>query len=427
MKPLKILCLFDYKANTGFGTVSYNIVQHLKKRMGNDLKLDICAINYFGDMYQEDENTFVFSAIKSTPTQKMPETRDDFGRIGFLTVLQNSMDDINGDNTPISERGYDGIFIIQDAPVITPIVPLLKKIKDNFKQKNLKQFKSLFYFPLDNDGMKIFTTDLDYFDVPVTYNEYSRKRILHFNPALRGKLKVIPHGLDTGRFFPIEEISRQKFREEYFRENAGKFIILNLNRNQPRKDIPCSIFAFQEYHSRNPNSFLYLHMNPRDPLGWDLRAVMMQTGLEEGVDYMFPPEKEENHDASVETVNQIYNACDVYLTTTLGEGWGLGVTEAMGCGLPVICPMHTSFFEIGANGDRVYALETLYPICGADNVIRKQCDYMEVADVLEQVQKDIETDTMKIETMTERAMQYAAELDWSIIGEKWYEMFKKTF
>ena len=61
-KVRKVLCMFDYKARTGFGTVSKNIVESLKKRYGKSLYMDIVAINYFGEPYHEDENTYVVPA-----------------------------------------------------------------------------------------------------------------------------------------------------------------------------------------------------------------------------------------------------------------------------------------------------------------------------------------------------------------------------
>lgn len=77
-KTLRILCLFDYNAHTGFATVSTNIIREIKKIFGNTdqyagILLDICAINYFGERdkdgkitktyYQEDKATVVFSAL----------------------------------------------------------------------------------------------------------------------------------------------------------------------------------------------------------------------------------------------------------------------------------------------------------------------------------------------------------------------------
>ncbi|NCY12365.1 MAG: glycosyltransferase, partial [Burkholderiaceae bacterium] len=58
----------------------------------------------------------------------------------------------------------------------------------------------------------------------------------------------------------------------------------------------------------------------------------------------------------------MYNASDLYVTTTLGEGWGLTLTEAMATRTPVICPISTSFIEMTDNGKRVYAVENLIPI-----------------------------------------------------------------
>ena len=55
----KILCLFDYGMGvmTGYATVSKNIVAQVKKEFGDDLHLDIIAINYFGDPYKEYNDT----------------------------------------------------------------------------------------------------------------------------------------------------------------------------------------------------------------------------------------------------------------------------------------------------------------------------------------------------------------------------------
>jgi hypothetical protein len=75
----KILCLFDYYARTGFGTVSKNIVKELRKSNSN-YKLDIVAINYFGENIQEDENTNIFSARLNDVNE------DAFGRHVFLKI-----------------------------------------------------------------------------------------------------------------------------------------------------------------------------------------------------------------------------------------------------------------------------------------------------------------------------------------------------
>jgi len=420
-KPCKVLCLFDYKAHTGFSTVSSNIKRELKKHYGQDLHLDICGINYFGEPYEEEDGTFVISAIKSAPK------KDDFGRLGFMKILQDSNE-------------YDGIFICQDLGVIVPIIDILKHIKEEKKRNNRKGFKSMFYFPVDCAMVDKLVENLEFFDTLVTYTEYGRKEVLKLRPELKGKLKVVPHGNNSKDFYPLPKEDTQAFRKEYFGENADKFIITNINRNQPRKDIPTTIFAFIEAKKRwkeeglATEPFLYLHMHPKDPLGWDLRGVFLQTELVENVDYKLLDLELANNGASVEMLNKIYNASDVYVTTTLGEGWGLTLTEAMATKTPIICPMSTSFIEMTDNGNRVYALDNLIPYCNTtDNVIRIQCDLHEVADNILHIAhgKQGKLDSLGFDEHLEKRLEsgynWVKTLDWKDVCKSWITYFKETY
>ena len=421
-KPCKVFCLMDYNAFTGFGTVSQNIKRELKNHFGDDLKLDICAINYFGEPYEESDGTYVFSAIKSA------EKKDDFGRFGFLKILKESND-------------YDGIFIIQDLGVILPIVKLLRYIKDEKKNANQKQFKSIFYFPVDIQLFDKLVEGLEFFDCIVTYTEFGRNEVLRLRPELKGKIKVIPHGNNGKHFYPIEDKeSVSKFRNEYFGKNADKFIITNVNRNQSRKDIPTTIFSFIETKRRwqdfklPKEPFLYLHMNAKDPLGWDLRGVLLQTDLVEGKDYKLLDDELANKGASIEMLNNIYNASDVFVTTTLGEGWGLTLTEAMATKTPVICPLSTSFIEMTNNGRWAYVVENQTPISNLqDNLIRYMCDYEEVADTILHVAEvhsgkwDEIGFREKHEERLEKAYAYTQSLNWTNVCKSWIEYFKNTY
>lgn len=309
-KSYKVLMLVDYNCHTGFATVSHNIKKELKNNFGKNIQLDICAINYFGEPYTEDDGTYVISAVKSAPK------KDDFGRFGFLKILKDTDE-------------YDGIFIIQDLGVILPMVSVLKTIKEEKIANNKKQFKSIFYFPVDAPLVEKLTEGLEFFDSIVAYTEYGRNEVLRLRPELKKKIKVIPHGNNPKQFFPLPQNEVLEFRKEYFGRNANKFIITNVNRNQPRKDIPTTIFSFieakkqWEEHQIEKKPFLYLHMHPKDPMGWDIRCILAQTDLIEGEDYKLLDIHLANNGASIEILNKIYNASDVYLTTTLGEGWGL--------------------------------------------------------------------------------------------------------
>jgi glycosyltransferase involved in cell wall biosynthesis len=118
---------------------------------------------------------------------------------------------------------------------------------------------------------------------------------------------------------------------------------------------------------------LLLRMDPMSAMGGiHLELAAKQLGLTYG--------KEWCHIGPVadELLAGLYNAADLYLTTSLGEGWGLGVTEAMACHTPVAMPAHTSLLEIGdcnvgpgyAGFGPIWLPQETGFVCGADTRLR---------------------------------------------------------
>ena len=407
-KQIKVLATFDYNSPTGFATVSKNLVKNWKKTFGDNLKLDIVAVNYFGEDYSEGENIRVISA------KKHDVAKDDWGRYVFMRSLK----DID----------YDLIFILGDLGTVIPMIPYLKEIKDEKKAASRKQFKSILYFPVDFALTPNLGVGLEFFDSLATYTEFGRLHTLRVNPSVKGKIKVVPHGNNMENFFPLPKSEAQEFRKKYFGENADKFIVGSVNRNQSRKDIPTTIFGFLEYwENHNKESFLYLHMNPKDPMGWHLRTILAQTPLREGKDFMFPPQEDYNKGADVTKLNLIYNALDCFLSTATGGGWELTVTEAMSARKPVIIPKHTSLEHLGGqNGERAYFLETLYPIVAmVDNIIRFQSDLYEISDTLHQVEKDLHFTNPELLDKLDKAYKFVESLDWKDIAKVFSDEFKR--
>lgn len=321
-KPIRLLCLFDYGkgVNTGYATVSKNLVSYWKKHYGERLFLDIIAINYYGEPYKEDERTAINNAYFSEPKKegepiKFPDKigdakNDEFGRVKLLHFIH--------------EHEYDLVFILNDLGIACDTTKGIYEALQKKRENNKKQFKSILYFPVDSHVFPKLVRGLQVFDSLVTYTQFGKIEMLKTNPKLQQKLSIIPHGTNLHDFYYVEDRDHvQEFRKKYFGDNADKFIIGNINRNQPRKDIPTTILGFLKFKETHPNSLLYLHMNPKDPLGNDLRAVISQLPLKEGVDVMFPPEDRNNHGTDISELNMIYNSLDAFITTNKGEGWGL--------------------------------------------------------------------------------------------------------
>jgi glycosyltransferase involved in cell wall biosynthesis len=157
---------------------------------------------------------------------------------------------------------------------------------------------------------------------------------------------------------------------------------------------------------------------------------MLQTDLVENVDYKLL----DGDMPSVEVVNKIYNASDLFLTTTLGEGWGLSFSEAAATKTPIIAPKSTSFIEMSDNGKRCYLVEILMPTCNlVDNVVRLQCDLYETAEWINYVSNGITGlyDMLNFEqdhkNMKEQAYVWAKSIEWKTICKSWIKHFKETF
>jgi glycosyltransferase involved in cell wall biosynthesis len=452
----KVLCLFDYGTTTmtGYATVSRNIVAELKKHFGDKLHLDICAINYFGEDYKEYEDTVSVRSVSMSRYLMPPgmdglytdSKKDPFGRVQFIEKLR--------------DNEYDAIFILQDLGVIAGIVPLLRQCKEVKKAKGHKGFKSVLYFPVDGvlhprvknkewsaeslrqlpkeqqqfykDKEYIKQLDeLDFFDHIITFTNYGVTQCLKHRPSLKGKLMVIHHGINTNEFYPLEEKEKDKFIKQYFGENSGKFIIGCINRNQPRKDIPTSIFGFIEakknWPKRVPPPFLYMHMDPEDPKGWRLRDLLSLTDLVENKDYMFS-KGDINGQVDVQTLNCIYNSIDVYLSTARGGGWELSFHENMATKTLCIVPNHTSLGELAGNGDRALILRELLPISDiVDSTIRSMCHYEEVAELLIEASEYVrssKTENSLHASIVKTAYDWATQLTWKNVCKDWIKIFE---
>lgn len=454
--PKKILFLSDYGNGcmTGYATVSRNIIARLKACFEDELHIDVVAVNYFGPAYKEYNDTVsVVSGKLAQNRIGVPEEfkdGDNFGRLHFAELYNLNF--------------YDGIFILMDLGTIAPVVPWFKHA-DWIKQRKaapaaFSKPPSIIYFPVDgkihecverenfneNDikgypkEVQTFYTkqirqldELDYFTAAVTFTQYGQdqvelQKLAGRNPVSKNIRAVIPHGINTSEFFPVDQAEKKKFRDHYFGKNAGKYIIGVINRNQPRKDIPTAIFGFLEaknnWNKNLPAPFLYLHMDAVDPKGWNLHKLLAQTGLMEGKDYMFS-KGDKNGQVPVQMLNSIYNSIDVFLSTALGGGWELTVTEAMACKVPCIIPEHTSMKELGADG-RAFMLDEFVPACEvSDNVMRLRCHYQQVSELIKEACFMRATGDDK--KMIEGAYAWVTKLTWENVCDEWINLFSAVY
>lgn len=225
---------------------------------------------------------------------------------------------------------------------------------------------SIAYCPLDCDVLNGETFGyMRCVNVPVVYTEHTKRRIEHYCPDLKGQISVIYPGTEPDVFRYMFPDERRQTRKEFFGiEDDATFLVVNVNRNQPRKDLGRSLLCFHEFHKKYPDSLYYLH-SVMDDLGGNLPLMAAVAGLavtgqgKEREMIFAPPSFTLQTPYSREDLNRVYNAADVLLSTSTGEGWGLATTEAMSAGTPVLVPRNTANLDIiGDDQERGWYIKT---------------------------------------------------------------------
>lgn len=409
MKRTKVLFWGDYCCSTGFSTVSSNIWKRLIET--GKYELDVLGINYSGDPY--DRSKFpgnVYTAMSALNLQ--PPYNEPYGRQKLLDILGSGE--------------YDIAFFLQDTFVLQPIMEPLTQLQQELS-KSGKSFKTVYYFPIDATPKPDWVTDVvSKIDYPVAYTQYGYNECIEVDPNLKDKLSVIYHGNDFDTFYYVQDRSAvEEFRNVAFRgDTKNKFLIVNVNRNQRRKDIARSLMILKELKDRGRDDFiLYLHMAAID-VGGNIFDQANSMGLQLGKDYLIPENFTPHNGLPPELLNMIYNSADAFLTTTHGEGWGLSVTEAMSTKTPVVAPNNTSLIEMLAD-NRAFLVDSgadpsMWIIKDQDNDrMRPLMNVSQAADRLIDIKNGKSPDV-------EEAYDWIKFYNWDNIVKQWDQLLDKV-
>jgi glycosyltransferase involved in cell wall biosynthesis len=406
MEKIKVLAWGDFCCSTGFSTVMSNIWKRLDATGKYDL--DVVGINYSGDPYDKEKFPGnVFTAMSALNLK--PPYNDPYGRQKLLDIL--------------SAGQYDIVFLLQDTFILQTIMPQLLELQSTLE----KPFKTVYYYPIDATPKRDWITEAVVpTNYPVAYTQYGYDECVKIDPSLADRLSIIYHGNSFDNYNYIEDRESVKaFRNSAFRgETDNKFLIVNVNRNQRRKDVARSLMILKEIKDRGINDvILYMHMAHED-VGGNIIDMANSLDLKMGVDYVVPENFSVHSGFPEEVVNFIYNSADAFLTTTHGEGWGLSVTEAMSTKTPIVAPNNTSLTEMLAD-NRAFLIDSgadpsMWIIKDSDNDrLRPLMDVKQAADRLIDIKNGILPDI-------EGAYEWVSNLTWDNIAKQWEDLIDKA-
>ena len=404
-----ILCWSDSAvATTGFGTVSKHILQALHAT--GKYTIDQLGINHPNCFH--DLNKLPFSILPA----RLANPEDLYGYQMFLDAL--------------SKKDYDFVFIINDTYVVHEISKQALQEHINIRiQKNKKLFKIIYYYPIDCRLVPGTGSLISMADRAVAYTHFAARE------TIKSGLKatdIIYHGADIKSFYPIGQSERSLARRQFLGVDSNEtFVLVNVNRNGMRKDMARTILAFSEFKKRFRNSVLYLHtcmVDGPDGNFLDLRIPVEQLGLTKSV--IFPRKLDPAAGVNPETLNVVYNMADAFITTTLGEGFGLTPIESMCCNVPVIAPDNTALSELlGENRAYLYPCkEQTYidnsgyrPVGHLQDILSTM--FACYNDWLVSTKSDKKTPRDKI---INNARQFVEQYSWDNINKQWVALFENT-
>lgn len=345
---MKILALCDSPTmTTGFARVAQNL---FRRWHAAGATIDVWGIGFAGWGYKEHPYVNVF-----LPAGAGGKWCDPLNLTLFIQQLNIG--------------GYTHVWIMQDTFLLSPN-GFPKALRKMCKERNVH---SVLYFPVDAPLEPKWTEIISSVKTPVAYTEYGKTMSMAAQEAAEfyhgRKIEVIPHGVDATIYQPKSATDRAYLRDHFWNEKwltPDDFLLVNVNMNQRRKDVARSLEILSLLIRRGVPAKLLMHMPESSVGGLKLEAAGAQLGLRLDVDWShhdkcFRGSQSQYGEAKLV---ELYNIADCYLTTTLGEGWGLGITEALACGLPVAVPRHTACEEIAEGlkargmGDRVIPMMT---------------------------------------------------------------------
>lgn len=346
----KILLLADAGSTTGFARVSHAIGDRLVRDYGYEVHC--LAVNFDGDAGNWD------TAMKLYMPNKL--VRDDvFGASRFLEMLGKIMPDV--------------VMIINDPYAV---LRFLFRNKHDPEMLLGRTRPIIAYLPVDGTNqppawrlMPAFVARLD----PVeggTGPHFIPVAMTKFGQAFLETDEMIYHGVDHDRFRPLSEgpitlssgdvvATKAEIRVKLgIPEDA--FLVLRVDRNSSRKNFGDTWRALVPVMQRHKNVHAWFHCKAE---GDQLEIPQMVTREPEIAErFHWPGQFNTKVGWAEADLIALYCASDLFVSTSMGEGFGLTLAEAAACGLPIIAQKVSSIPEVVGPGGFLLKPERLTAI-----------------------------------------------------------------
>ncbi len=324
-KPRKFLLVSTHaQQTTGYSKVSHNIVQQIAA----DGRIELHHFGFqrffeIGVGYRPyPAGVTVYDPAAREKEEGVPKEQG-FGYSQLPDIVRKVQPDV--------------VLIYNDAGVICHF---LDKLAAAFPKPEDRCYKLIIYF---DQVYTIQRPDLlarieKEADAYFAFTEYWRRCLQE--QGIKKPIHILRHGFDAETYKPMDRLALR--RKHNIAENL--FLMVNVNRNTPRKRYDLLVTAFAELVARYPQKPIALLCvcDAGEQGGFPLyeiytrELIKRKVPVEQNLGKLLITKTALNY--TDETINELYCMADCGVTAAEGEGFGLCQFEAMGCGVPQVVP-----------------------------------------------------------------------------------------
>lgn len=347
----KVLWLGDAGCHTGFGRVTHSIAERLVTEYGHEIH--VLALNFRGDDFPSTLD----------PSQKTP-----------LWLYRPNVwkgDDFYGDTRIIEMLAKvtpDVVVFYNDPNVI------LRQLFSNTYDPDriLLQYRPIIsYVPCDGTNLPVEWQRLQKVTNMVVMSQYGK--------SMYPSARLVYHGVDTEQFWPVSERpivtstgiecrTKQDCKEAFGFDKDG-FLILRVDKNSGRKDFGATFKAVVPVMKRHEDIQVHFHTQSKQmQSGVDLEVLIQREPDIAAKRWFLPGMTDSWIGWDQVDLNALYNAADLFVSTSRGEGYGLTLVESLACGVPVIAQNVSAIPEVVGPGGLLIEPQRLITVPSGEDI-----------------------------------------------------------
>jgi glycosyltransferase involved in cell wall biosynthesis len=348
----RVLWIGDAGCHTGFGRVTHAIGDRLVTQHGHDVHT--LAINFDGDAGNWPTPMKLYRANKLN-------AQDLYGTSRYVEMLAEILPDV--------------VVMLQDPFAVMKLIFRNKHDTDLI----LSRFRPLIaYLPIDGINQpqtwqklpKVFAEQLE----PMTGGtgpSFHPVAMSKFGQSILGDVPLIYHGVDTDTYHPVSidtpmtsstglKVTSKREAKLAVGVDPNGFMVLRVDRNSERKNYSDTWRALVPLMKKHPNMHAWFHCKGQGD-GMELPELFSRDE-ETAQRFTFPGKHNTITGWKEQDLAILYNAADLFVSTSWGEGFGLTLAEAASSGLPIVAQNCSSITEVVGPGGLLIQPERLIAV-----------------------------------------------------------------